>query len=123
MNDPKHEPNLDHDDEWIESMLRADAHAHDGDYLADDGFTARVMQALPASVTLPAWRKPLLAGMWGAAGVGLAVVLPDTLRDAAQDVIRFVVTQHFSLRDIGVAVLAVAGASWAGTLYALRQER
>ena len=123
MTDSKHDSNLEREEEWIESMLRADARERDGDYLADDGFTARVMQALPAPVTLPAWRKPLLAGMWAAAGVGLAVVLPDTLRDAAQDVIRFVVTQHFSLRDIGVALLAVAGASWAGTLYALRQER
>ena len=123
MNNQDHHPTIVPDDDWVEAMLRADAREHEGDYVPDAGFTARVMDAIPAPVALPAWRKPLLAGVWAAAGLGLATILPDTLRDAAQDVIAFFMSQHYSLRDIGVAVLSLAGASWAGTLYMLRRER
>ena len=123
MSDPRHDPDSARDDDWIEALLREDAREHAQRVVADDGFTARVVTAIPAPVTLPPWRTPLLVGMWAAAGLGLATMLPDALRDTAQDVLRFIVAQHFSLRDVGVVVLAFAGASWAGTLYALRQER
>ena len=111
------------DEDWIESLLRADARRGEADYVDDDGFTARVMAAIPAPVALPAWRKPLLAGVWATAGIGLATMLPAAMREAAQDALQFIASQHFSLSDIGVVLLAIAGASWAGTLYALRQER
>jgi len=48
-------------DDWLDDVLRADGREHRADYLDDDGFTARVMSALPAAAQLPAWRKPALA--------------------------------------------------------------
>ena len=47
-------------DDWLDGLLRADGGEHRAGYLDDDGFTARVMSALPAPAALPAWRKPAL---------------------------------------------------------------
>ncbi len=111
------------DDSWLESLLRTDGEAHRGDYVADEGFTARVMDAIPAPAALPAWRKPALAAVWAVAGLGIAVALPGAITDVAQDALRILFAQHFSLRDIGAGILGIAGLSWAGTLYALRHDQ
>ena len=110
-------------DDWVEGLLRADAREHDDEYLADEGFTARVMQAIPAPAALPAWRKPVLAGLWGLAGIGIAVALPGTAKDVAYDALHLLASYTFSVRDIAVLVLGIAAASWAGTLYTIREER
>ena len=54
-------------DDWLDAALRAEAADHRGDYLADGGFTARVMADLPAPATPPAWRKRAVMGIWAAA--------------------------------------------------------
>jgi len=122
MSEPSHDTRHASDD-WVEALLRADASAHDAEYLADDGFTARVMQVIGVPEALPAWRKPLLAALWTLAVIGIAVALPGTLRDVPYDMLRELVSYRFSLRDVGIAVLGVAAASWAATLYTLREER
>jgi hypothetical protein len=75
-------------DDWLDVALRADAREHHADYLAEDGFTARVMAALPAPATLPAWRKRAVIGMWTAASVGIAVALPGAYMDVAREFVR-----------------------------------
>jgi hypothetical protein len=58
----------------LDRLLADDARAHRGSYVADDGFSARVMSALPpplAPITLPAWRKPAVMALWGVAAAGL----------------------------------------------------
>ncbi|HZQ61604.1 MAG TPA: hypothetical protein VFC24_09665 [Casimicrobiaceae bacterium] len=109
-------------DDWVEALLRADAKAHDDEYLGDEGFTARVMQAIAVPAALPAWRRPLLFALWGLAAAVIAMALPDTLRELSYDTLRVLASVTFSLRDVAVAVLGIAAASWAGTLYMLRRE-
>lgn len=48
---------------WIERLLVEQAREHRDGYIADDGFTARVMRTLPATVAAPGWRKLALVVM------------------------------------------------------------
>ena len=62
--------------DWLDRLLTDDARTHREASVADAGFTARVMSALPAPiapVTLPAWRKPVVLALWGVAAAGLAL--------------------------------------------------
>lgn len=52
-------------EDWIERLLVDAAREQRDGYLADDGFTARMMGKLPGTVTAPSWRKPALTVMWG----------------------------------------------------------
>ena len=89
-----------------------------GDYIADDGFTARVMTALPAPCCAPAWRKPAVTALWGVAAVGLAVALPGAAVDVAREAFKLFAAKPFSLSEIA-AVLAVAGlGTWTTAFYA-----
>ena len=101
-------------DDWLDAALRADAREHHDDYLADDGFTARVMAKLPVPATLPAWRKRAVVAMWAVASVGIAVSLPGAYTDVAREFFRVAVGHPVSLAQIasGVIMLAIA-AVWA----------
>src|SRR3954452_13163287 len=110
MNDNR-DPNDPLNDDWLDQALRQ--HAGNDDYIGDDGFTARVMDALPAPVTLPAWRRPALTALWGMAALGAAVALPQMLPDLTHDVLHLLAAQPISLSQIGTAILALAAASWA----------
>lgn len=110
------------DDDWVEALLRAEATADAGEYVPDDGFTERVMHAIPAPVALPAWRKPVLVALWTVAATGLAMALPGAVKDVAYDALNLLAAYSFSLRDVALGVAGIAAASWAGTLYTLRQE-
>ena len=94
--------------DWLERMLTDNAREHADAYILDDGFTARVMNVLPAPALPPAWRKPALAALWGAAAVGLAVALPGTAVDIAREAFRLFAAKPFTLYEVG-AVLAMAG--------------
>ena len=67
------------------------------------------MAALPAPAALPAWRKPALAALWAAAGLGIALALPGAVVDVAHEVMRVIVGQRVSLAGIA----AGAGRRWA----------
>ena len=58
------------DEDWMDGLLRAESRERASDYLSDDGFTGRVLAALPAVSALPAWRKPLVALLWTVVAVG-----------------------------------------------------
>ena len=109
-------------DDWLDGLLRADGREHRAQYVDDDGFTARVMAALPAPVTLPAWRKPALAALWAATGLGLAFSLPAAFYDVAHEVMRVVVGQPISLTGLAAGVVALGAATWAGAVLVLRRD-
>jgi len=49
--------------DWVEQMLLRDAADHGAEYIADNGFTARVMQELPpAGDALPACATACIGG-------------------------------------------------------------
>ena len=58
--------------DWMDQLLAAEAAGDASDYIVDQGFTARVMQALPLAGALPAWRRPAVVALWAVAGLLLA---------------------------------------------------
>ena len=110
-------------DDWLDRLLAADGREHRADYIDDDGFTARVMAALPAlPAALPAWRKPALAALWAVAGIGIAFALPGTASDVTHEVMRAILAQRVSVAGIGASLVALVAAAWAAAALALRTD-
>ena len=109
-------------EDWLDCMLRDDGREHRATYLDDGGFTARLMAALPAPATLPAWRKPALTGLWAAAGIGIALSLPGTVVDFAHEILRVIVGQSVSFTGIAEGVLVLGVAAWTAAAVALRED-
>ena len=108
--------------DWLDAALRAEGCEHRSAYLDDDGFTARLMAALPAPVRLPAWRKPALTALWAAAGLGIAAALPNAVANFAHEVLRVFVGQQVSMTGIAAGIVALGAASWAAAAIALRED-
>ena len=105
----------------LDDMLRIDAQASRDAYIADDGFTARVMSALPAPAALPKWRKPAVAALWGVAAVGVAVAAPGAALDVAREAYRLLATVPVSIAGIAGAMAAIVAATGAAAAaYTLR---
>jgi hypothetical protein len=108
-------------DDWLDAALRQDGARHRADYLDDGGFTARVMAKLPAPAMLPAWRKPVLAAIWAAAGLGVVAALPGTAADMVHEIARIVLHPVSTAQIVaGVSILGIA--SWAAAAFALKRE-
>ena len=120
MNDP-FSTSTDPATDWLDAALRDDAREHRGAYLADDGFTARVMAKLPAPATLPAWRKRAVIGMWAVAGVGFALALPGAYADVAREFFRIALGHPVSLAQIATGVVVLGIGSWTAMVLALRR--
>lgn len=101
--------------DWLDDVLRAD----DG-YIADDGFTARVMTALPAPAALPRWRRPAVAALWGVAAAALAVAAPGAVLDVAREGYRLLATVPVSISGIAGAMAAIVALTGAAAAYTLR---
>ena|SRR6478672_1075827 len=108
--------------DWVDRILAADAAEHAGDYLQDNGFTARVMQHLPLAGALPAWRRPAVAALWAIAGILLAVALPGVAVDVARAAYKLFAARPFSLSTVAFMVVAVGVASWTAAAVALRRD-
>ena len=108
--------------DWVDRILAADAAEHAGDYLQDNGFTARVMQRLPLAGALPAWRRPAVAALWAIAGLLLAVALPGVAVDVARAAYKLFAARPFSLSTVAFMVVAVGVASWTAAAVALRRD-
>jgi hypothetical protein len=109
------------DDDWLDALLRADGREHRADYLDDEGFTARVMAALPpSSPALPAWRKPALAALWAIVGLAIGFSLPNAMYEVAHFVAR-VVGQPISLTGIAAGIVTFCVATWLGAALMLRE--
>ena len=110
------------DDGWLEQALKGDAREHAAAYVADDGFTAAVMKRLPAPVTLPAWRRPIVAVLWLIAAGAVAAALPDLFYDVFRGLAALVVGQPLTLSRIAVALTLLGATLWGTTVYAMRAE-
>ena len=107
--------------DWLDDLLDSDASEGRSAYIADEGFTARVMHALPAPMALlPAWRRPAISALWGVAAIALAVALPGVILDVAREAFRLVAANPVSLSGIAGAVAFAGVLTWSGAVYALR---
>jgi hypothetical protein len=114
---------LDASDDWLEAALRADADSHAHAYIDDAGFSAKVMTALPPAIEpVPAWRKPVVAVIWGVAAAGAALAVPQVAIDVGREAFALLVAQRLSVPMIGVALAALGFGTWSAAAYALRHE-
>jgi hypothetical protein len=109
-------------DDWLEEALRADATAHAGAYLADDGFTARVLERLPQPAALPAWRRPIVVLLWLVAAGAAAAALPELFYDVFRGLMATVVSQPITLPRIALALTMLGAVAWSTIVYAMREE-
>jgi len=109
-------------DDWIDRLLAADGAASRDDYIADEGFTAKVMAALPAAAALPSWRKPAVVALWGVAAAALAVAAPDAILDVAREAYRLLAAQPVSLAGLAGAAATMIALTGAAAAYVLRQS-
>jgi hypothetical protein len=109
-------------DDWLDKLLADDAREHASHYLQDDGFTATVMQRLPAPIALPAWRRPVVIALWLVAGVMLASMLPQAMQDLAREAFRVVAAKPVTLSMLGMLLAAIGVVTWTGTALALRRD-
>jgi hypothetical protein len=107
--------------DWVDRILLRDAESH-GDYIADDGFTARMMQQLPPARALPAWRRPAVVALWVIAGALLAVALPEIAIDVARAAYKLFAARPFSLSTVAFIVVALGAATSTAAAMALRRD-
>jgi hypothetical protein len=109
-------------DDWLDRLLARDAAEHAHRYIGDEGFTARVIAALPAANALPAWRRPVVVALWLTAAALLATMLPAAALDVARETFRLFATRPFSLSTVALVIGAMVIATWTGAAVALRQD-
>ena len=109
-------------DDWLERALRAEGAASRSDYIADDGFSASVMARLPLAVTVPAWRRPVVALMWLGAGLAALLAMPGLFDDTFRNAVAMIVGRRYGVADIAVLLVVLSAATWASLLYAARAE-
>src|SRR5205814_9917004 len=66
------QPEIDAGADWLDDMLRDVGREHRADYVADDGFTQRVMAQLPEPATFPAWWRTVVVHLW-VVGIGVCM--------------------------------------------------
>lgn len=112
--------NPDHD--WLEQLLREDAREHAADYVADDGFTARVLEQLPSSAALPAWRRPVLWALWAIVAIAVIAALPVWFQDVFASISAALVGQRIRLSDVAMLLTLLGAVSWSALFFAARAE-
>ena len=105
--------------DWIESLLLRDS--SQTDYIADGGFTARVLAQLPAARALPAWRRPAIIVLWIVAAALAAIAVPGVAIDIARATYRVFAALPFSLSSLAFAIVALGAATWTAAVFALRR--
>jgi hypothetical protein len=114
---------VDTDDGWLEQALRADAQAHAAAYVADDGFTAKVMGRLPAPAVLPAWRRPVVLLLWLVAGGAAVALLPDLFYAIFGGLVALLVGQPaVTWSHLAVAFMLLCGATGSTLVYVMRTD-
>jgi hypothetical protein len=109
-------------DDWLDQALRADARNHASAYLADDGFTARVLGHLPQAAALPAWRRPVIIVLWLVAAAAALVALPELFYDVFRSLVGAVVAQPLTLPRIAVLLATLGAVAWSTIVYAVRED-
>ncbi|HWZ70104.1 MAG TPA: hypothetical protein VN326_01325 [Casimicrobiaceae bacterium] len=116
------QPEIDAGDDWLDAMLREAGREHRADYIADDGFSQRVMAQLPEPATAPAWRRPAVVLLWVLGAGALMFSLPGLFEQVFRGAVAVLAGHRLGLADVALALLLFSGAA-AGTLvYAARSE-
>jgi hypothetical protein len=116
------QPEIDAGDDWLDDMLRDAGRDHRADYVADDGFTQRVMAQLPEPATLPAWRRPIVALLWVLAAGAAMVSLPGLFEQLFRGAVAVLAGHRLGLPDVAMALLLFGGAIWSALVYAIRTD-
>src|SRR5581483_4036127 len=91
-------------DDWLEAALRSDAAEMQAAYIDDAGFTRSVLSRLPPSVTLPAWRRPVVVALWTILVATLAFALPGVFEGAFRVLAGVVYGQRVTLAQAGIGM-------------------
>lgn len=110
------------DGDWLEQALQADAHVHAADYIADDGFTAKLLSRLPAPAALPAWRRPIVVMLWVVAAGAIAALLPELFYTLFRDLVAVMVGQPLTWSHLVAALMLLGATLWSTLVYAMRAE-
>jgi len=113
---------MDRRDDWLERTLRSGAADQGAQYLADDGFAARVLARLPPPAALPAWRRPAVILLWLVAAAAAVAALPDLAYDLFRRLVAAVVVVPLTLSRIMIALAVLAALAWSAIVYAMREE-
>jgi hypothetical protein len=114
-------PDIDTDD-WLDGVLRDTGADYRAEYVADDGFTQRVMAQLPEPATLPAWRRPAVALMW-VLGVGTVMfALPGVFEELFRSAVALLSGHRLGVPDVVAAAVLFAGVAWMTLVYAIRSD-
>ena len=106
--------------DFVTQRLEQAAQEHRAAYVADDGFSARVISRLPAAPTLPAWRRPVIVLLWLLAGVGAFVSLQGAFDNAFRGGVALLVGRPLGLPDIALLLALCGAAAWTSLVYAAR---
>ena len=107
--------------DWLEQALRTEVVEHSA-YVADDGFTARVLERLPQPAALPAWRRPVVALLWLILAGAVAAALPGLFYDVFRGLVATVVAQPLRLPQVVIGLAMLGALAWSSIVYAMREE-
>ena len=114
--------NFDTADDWLEQALRAEGSEHRSTYVADDGFTAKVMSCLPQPATLPVWRRPVIVFLWLCAAAAVLAGVPGLFEDAFRGTVAMLVGHRIGAADIAALLVLLSAGTWGMLIYAARTE-
>jgi hypothetical protein len=109
-------------DDWIERSLVEAGREHRTEYIADDGFTASVASRLPAPLTVPSWRRPVVAMLWILGGVLVAISLPGLFDQLVRGVMTILIAHRVGFVDVVMAFMVLGAITWSTLVYAARSE-
>jgi len=106
--------------DWLDAALEEAGREHRAAYVPDDGFTATVIERLPAAPTLPGWRRPAIVLLWLLAGGAAVASVPSAFDDAFRGSVALLLGHRMGLADFAVLLALFGAAAWTSLVYAAR---